>query len=131
MTDPIDGIDIRYHHVAFSVPDLEASIRWYRETLGFEAEWRRRVALFQPEHAAPLPAARSDVQEDLRTHGTKHVAFAVRDMAAAVAELRRRHVDIVHHGTGPFAAFAFFRDNSGNLIELFEQLELWDANKGA
>ena len=70
MTDPIDGIDIRYHHVAISVPDLEASIRWYRETLGFEAEWRRRVAsvpadvamlrrgvlrveLFQPEHAAP------------------------------------------------------------------------------
>jgi methylmalonyl-CoA/ethylmalonyl-CoA epimerase len=148
MTDPIDDIDIRHHHVAFSVPDLEASIRWYRETLGFEVEQRlhvesvpadlamlrrgvMRVELFQPEHGAPLPAGRSNVQEDLRTHGTKHVAYAVRDVRAAVVELERRHVDIVHQGSGPLAAFAFIRDNSGNLIELFEQPDLWDADKGA
>jgi methylmalonyl-CoA/ethylmalonyl-CoA epimerase len=91
MSGPIDAIDIRFHHVAFSVPDLEASIRWYREALGFEVEWRlhvasvpadvamlrrgvMRVELFQPEHGAPLPAGRSNVQEDLRTHGTKHLA---------------------------------------------------------
>ena len=148
MSGPIDAIDIRFHHVAFSVPDLEASIRWYREALGFEVEWRlhvasvpadvamlrrgvMRVELFQPEHGAPLPAGRSNVQEDLRTHGTKHLADAVRDVRAAVAELERRHVDIVHQGTGAFGAFAFIRDNSGNLIELFEQLDLWDADRGA
>jgi hypothetical protein len=55
----------------------------------------------------------------------------VRDVRAAVAELERRHVDLVHQGTGPLAAFAFIRDNSGNLIELFEQLDLWDADRGA
>jgi len=148
MTDPVDGIDIRFHHAAFSVPDLEASIRWYREALDFEVEWRlhvesvpadvamlrcgaMRVELFQPENGAPLPAGRSNVQEDLRTHGTKHVAFAVRDTRAAVAELQRRHVEIVQQGKGAFGAIAFIHDNSGNLIELFEQLDLWDADKGA
>jgi methylmalonyl-CoA/ethylmalonyl-CoA epimerase len=66
------------------------------------------------------------MQEDLRTHGTKHAAYAVRDVRAAVAELARREVDIVHEGHGGAAAFAFIRDNSGNLIELFEQPDLWN-----
>src|ERR1700689_482418 len=33
-------IELRFHHGGVSVPDLEASIRWYREVLGFEVEHR-------------------------------------------------------------------------------------------
>jgi methylmalonyl-CoA/ethylmalonyl-CoA epimerase len=70
---------------------------------------------------------RRDVQEDLRTHGTKHVAYAVRNIAALIAELERRNADIVMSRMDETAAFAYVRDNSGNLIEFFEQVDLWNS----
>jgi hypothetical protein len=37
------AIELRFHHGGVSVPDLEASIRWYREVLGFEVEHRFEI----------------------------------------------------------------------------------------
>ena len=137
------ALDIKHHHAALSVPDLEASIRWYRDVFGFELESRSflppvpadvaflrrgpmRLELFQPRHGLPLPPARRIPDEDLKTHGHKHVAFAVRDTAAALAEIRRLGVEVVFEKRmeGKFS-IAFLRDNAGNLIELFEAPELW------
>jgi methylmalonyl-CoA/ethylmalonyl-CoA epimerase len=138
MALQIEEVDLNHHHAAFSVPDLEASILWYREKLGFEIEFRLRlptvpadvamlrrgglrVELFQPENASLLPPGRRDVQDDLRTHGTKHVAYAVSDLSALLAELERRQVDIAMQRRTELGAVAFIRDNSGNLIEFIEQ----------
>ncbi|MDW8260003.1 MAG: VOC family protein [Gammaproteobacteria bacterium] len=33
-----------FHHAAISVPDLSASIDWYRRVLGFELESRFEIA---------------------------------------------------------------------------------------
>jgi hypothetical protein len=68
-------IELKFHHAGVSVPDLEASIRWYRDVLGFEVEQRfeipnarakvamikrgaLRMELFQVEQAKPLPDER-------------------------------------------------------------------------
>ncbi|HEY4973922.1 MAG TPA: VOC family protein, partial [Steroidobacteraceae bacterium] len=65
-------IELKFHHGGVSVPDLEASIRWYHDMLGFEVEHRfeipkahakvamikrgaLRMELFQVENADPLP----------------------------------------------------------------------------
>lgn len=137
-----DALDLKHHHVGVSVPDLEASIAWYRAVLGFELEARDRlppvpadvafmrrgvlrIELFQPDHGTPLPADRRIPDADIRTHGNKHVAFAVRDIDAAAAELKTRGADIVFVKHMQQAAVLFLRDNSGNLIELFQQPDLW------
>lgn len=142
-TTAAEPLELKYHHVGVSVPEIEASIAWYGRVLGFELESRGRlpsvpakvallrrgalrVELFQPESGRPLPSARRFPDEDIRTHGNKHVAFAVRDVDAAAAELSKRAADVVFVKHMPQASVLFLRDNAGNLIELFEQPDLWE-----
>ncbi len=130
------------HHVGVSVPDLDESIAWYGRMFGFEVETRAfidiipaevaflrrgsfRIELFQVAGAAPLPADRREPNRDVRTHGTKHLCYAVRDMGGTVAELRGRGADVVFEKTVQGTPMAFIRDNAGNLIELLQAPELF------
>ena len=131
------GLNFWYHHGGVSVPDLEAAIEWYGAVLGFELEQRLsidaipakiafvrngplRMELFEVPGAVPASPDRSVPNLDLRTHGNKHVAFAVADVHAIVAELRRRGADIVFVNDFEHGSNAFIRDNSGNLIEFLK-----------
>jgi len=129
--------ELRPHHVGLSVPDLEASRRWYSEMLGFEPEkelfieqiparvafLRRgafRLELFEVVGAQALPEERRQPHTDLRTHGTKHLAFAVPDVDRAVEALRGRGVRVVLHGRVGGEPMAFISDNAGILLELVQ-----------
>ena len=135
-------LDLKHHHGGVSVPDLEASIRWYAEVLDFEVEQRLeipaipakvamlrrgdlRLELFEVPGAQPLPEERRHPNLDLRTHGNKHLAFAIKDIDSAERELRSRGADIVWVRRFEFGSNIFVRDNSGNLIELVLQPEMW------
>lgn len=126
-----------FHHIGISVPDLDAAITWYGRVLGFRVLRRYRVEsipaeiamlgngsvhveLFAVDGAAPLPAERREPDLDLRTHGNKHVAFMVEDVAGLAAELRRRGADVVWVKKFPFGTNAFVRDVAGNLIEFVQ-----------
>jgi methylmalonyl-CoA/ethylmalonyl-CoA epimerase len=131
-------LEVRPHHVALSVPDLEASIVWYREMLGFGLEIRHemthvplkgaflrrgdfRIELFEVPGATPLPPERREVDEDLRTHGTKHMALTVPNVAVALDYLRARGVQVAMERMEVEGTVAcYIRDNSGILIELAE-----------
>lgn len=126
------------HHCGISVPDLDASIAWYRDMLGFTLEKRLLIEglsasvaflrhgnffieLFEIKDAEPLPEGRSYPNQDIQTHGTKHIAFAVDDVREYINSLKKRGVDIamdVNMMEGK--AMAFIRDNAGNLIEVVE-----------
>ncbi len=134
-------MDLRPDHAGISVGDLEASIAWYGDMLGFEltrvvdipdAEDAGKVALirrgdfilelFCLPKAAPLPQERRHPDTDLLTQGIKHVAYAVSDLATFMTELKAKGVDVVwdivvHDGS----PCAFVRDNSGNLVEFVER----------
>jgi len=135
-------LDLKHHHGGISVPDLAASIRWYAEVLDFEVEQqfeiptipakvamlRRgdlRLELFEVPGAQPLPEERRHPNLDLRTHGNKHLAFAINDLDSTERELRSRGADIVWVRRFTFGSNIFIRDNSGNLIELVLQPEMW------
>jgi methylmalonyl-CoA/ethylmalonyl-CoA epimerase len=128
---------LRPHHVGLSVADLDASIAWYRDNLGFaveeygpvpDGEGRMamlgdgvfRIELFEVAGAAPLPEGRGDPAADLRTHGVKHLAFQVDDVPALVARLRARGVDIVWEVEHAGHVVAFVHDNTGNLVEFLQ-----------
>ena len=128
------------HHVGATVSDLDASIAWYRETLGFELlssyGWPGvraafigrgdiRIELFQNADAAPMSDERRQPETNLRIGGIGHLALGVADLDVAVDDLQGRQVEIVapprEVPDGSGSRFAFIRDNEGMLVELFEQ----------
>lgn len=136
---PGSGAGLRPDHVGLSVADLEASIAWYSEMLGFQVErvldvpgGEGRVALlrtgdfllelFCVPGAAPLPEERRHPLSDLRTHGVKHMAYAVPDLPGLMERLKSKGVDVVWDVvTHDDTLCAFIRDNTGNLVELVER----------
>lgn len=130
---------IRPDHVGISVGDLEASISWYRDMLGFElvrivavpADTGRvailrqddfTLELFSIPGAAPLPDHRRTPGSDIRVQGVKHPAYAVSDIDAFMEDLKAKGADVVwdvvvHDGD----KCAFVRDNTGNLVEFVER----------
>ena len=134
------GFDIQIDHVGISVGNLEESVDWYVEMLGFElvrpinrnpdsatttAHIRRgnfTIELFEIEGAAPLPEYRRDPSADLRVHGLAHFAFEVDDALATMEALESKGVEIVlrpREDGGP--AFFFVSDNSGNTFEFIQR----------
>jgi methylmalonyl-CoA/ethylmalonyl-CoA epimerase len=133
------GFDLRIDHVGISVADLEESVDWYVDKLGFElvrpinrnpdsamtiARLRRgdfNIELFEIEGAAPLPEYRRDPSADLRVHGLAHFAFQVDDVRAVQAELEAKGVNIVMPLTENRTNFFFVNDNSGNSFEFIQR----------
>ena len=137
---PPGGRTMKIHHCAISVPDVEASVAWYEEMLGFEVVWRTIIPgldvilvqmkgagflleLFQVPGAAPLPEGRSHPNTDFRTHGVKHFAIEVSDAREFVLELQAKGVKVVHVAEFEGTYGAFVLDNSGNLIEIWQYLQ--------
>lgn len=130
--------DFAFHHGGVSVPDLAAAVAWYRDMLGFEEERRFRIdqaaadvvfvrkgalrfELFEVAGAAPLPEERRYPPSDLRTHGTKHLAFVVPDLETFLATMEQKGADIAMVVREGFGRGCFLRDCAGNLIEFVEQ----------
>jgi methylmalonyl-CoA/ethylmalonyl-CoA epimerase len=134
--------DLKHHHAAMSVPDLESSITWYDRVLDFKVEARfhipaipadcamlkregMRIELFQAKDGGPAAAERRHPDTDASTHGNKHAAFAIKDVDEAEESLRERAADIVFVMKHDFGANIFIRDNAGNLIEFVYQPEMF------
>jgi len=133
----MDRHEFWFHHGGVSVPDLDAAVDWYGRVLGFQVEARfplpqvpceiamlrngnLRMEIFGVPTAAPLPEDRRVPDRDLKTHGNKHVSFAVADVERFGAELKARGADIVWIRRMAHGANIFIRDCAGNLIEFVE-----------
>lgn len=131
---------LRPHHFCLSVPDFEESILWYEEKLGFKTvrrwefpEFRTRFAYLElngyrvevtaREGSTQVLNPRRGPTDDLQTQGVKHVGLAVDDLDKAVAELKRRGVEVVwepRFDERSGVKLSFIKDNNGNGIELIE-----------
>jgi glyoxylase I family protein len=120
------------HHVALIASDYARSKRFYVEVLGFalveehyraeRESWKGdlaigaiRLELFSFPETPPRPS-RPEAQ------GLRHLAFAVRDVDAAVARLAAHGVEAEPIRTDPYTGsrFTFFADPDGLPLELYE-----------
>ena len=128
---------VELNHCAISVPNLEESIAWYEEKFGFTIIDRSELPnlninvahmqgvgfileIFEAKGAAPLPEDRRHPNRDLMTHGHKHFSIGVRDARKASKELEGMGVEIAMVAEVDGTYGVFIRDNSGNLIEVFQ-----------
>lgn len=137
-TTELTNFNIKPLHCGISVPDIDASIVWYSDVLGFHLEsntfmepLNARVAflrlgdfsieLFEIKGAKSLPEERKTPNLDIQTHGTKHIAFVVKDIHGFMEHLKEKKVDIAMD-LFPVKEdwVTFIRDNSGNLIEFIQ-----------
>jgi len=126
---------LEIHHTALNMPSakVEAMGRFYHDVLGMDTDagrWEIKGA----------PGFFMDTKDDRQLHllgkdglspwaqgpgndpAERHVAFAVRDIAAAESELKRHDVPyfFIENAGAPDLRQLFFKDPAGNLLELHQ-----------
>lgn len=127
---------MRIQHVGLVVSDLERSRRFYAEALGleevprpsnfaFDGAWFRygesELHLLAEAHTTGGAGQRAGA--GAATGMTRHVAFEVEDLGAALARLAEHGVELaggpMPRGDG--VTQAFFLDPDGHVLEVFER----------
>ncbi|MDQ0218039.1 VOC family protein [Peribacillus cavernae] len=136
------GTVTRSHHIAVSVADLEASIRWYEEKLGCQVTDRMKFEdlktnvafvtvnsftfeLVELHGSSQNPHAGGTPPEFASIQGPIHMAFTVDSCDASTEELKRRGVKFVWEPADyPLLRVrcSHFLDLEGNMLELVEHL---------
>jgi len=123
-------------HVALVVRDLDATLRLYVDTLGFERVYRETIAdqgveavglragdsiveLLRPfDESSPIARFRGDAETKLH-----HTAYRVADISAELARLRAKGVRLIDEvprrgAHGNTIAFLHPKSTGGSLVEL-------------
>lgn len=126
------------NHVAISVPSIEKTVEWYSKIFGMTVikyseipETGIRVChmqgtgfqleIFQHPDAEPLPQSRLLPHTDFAVHGQKHFCMGIKNGKEVKRKLEEAGIEIVLIGTVDDTYAIFIRDNSGILLELFEE----------
>ena len=126
-------------HVGVSVTDMERSLKWYKEVLGFDTVLKDfyapplgarlvfirhssgfEIELFQYDAPKLMSDERRTPNTDLQTTGTKHLAVQTDDMQAFKARYVALGDDIAHEVTMDGESVMFIRDPDGVLFEIIE-----------
>lgn len=134
MSIRINGVN----HFAISVADLDKSIAWYEKVFGFTVKSRSVIPatgaqvchmqapgflleMFRPPDSAPLPEHRRSPNTDMLTQGNLHISFGVPDARILLDEFKALGVNIAFIAEVDGTYGVFINDNTGNLIEIFEE----------
>lgn len=133
------GIQINgVNHFAISVANLEESIAWYERVFDFKVLDRSEIPgtgvkvshmqapgflleIFCAPESPPLAEDRKIPNRDLLTQGNKHISFGVPDAHVLVDEFKKLGVNIAFIAEVDGTYGVFINDNTGNLIEIFEE----------
>jgi catechol 2,3-dioxygenase-like lactoylglutathione lyase family enzyme len=129
------------HLFGITVPNLEETVRWYSENLNFVYDYTYevealkmkaafmtlgsfRLELFEVQNADPMPEYRNQVTTNIQVGGLHHIALSVSAIEVAYHTLKSKGIEFVTEITeipnSQGERYAFFKDNNGVLIELFQ-----------
>jgi lactoylglutathione lyase len=130
MATEIPGL--RFGHVAFRVPDLEQSIRWYAEAFGAREAFRANredgsvqlvyIELAPGQFIELFPNGKNRIEEPADPIGYAHICVVVDDLDTTLAHLATLGVTPAAPARSGRAGqrLAFVADLDGNRIELME-----------
>lgn len=130
---------VKVLHTGISVSDMERSLKWYKDVLGFDQLIKDdyvpplgarlcfirgcggyEIELFQYDAPKTMSDERRMPNTDLQTTGTKHMAIQVKDMAGFKEKYVAYGGDIAHEVTMCGESVMFIRDPDGVLVELIQ-----------
>jgi glyoxylase I family protein len=123
-------LDARFDHVSLLANDLEVSLRFYVDVLGFEQTARPdlgfpgawlRLGSLNLHLVTPMPDADPGAPPGQPTGFANHLALAVSDYEKTFAALRRAGYDV--RGSDVGIAQMFLQDPAGNVVELVERAD--------
>jgi len=122
-----------FHHVSMRVKDLDKSIKFYTEGLGFvqKASWGQApggTVLLDTGDGNYFEISQGDPEQDQEVGLFQHIALRTDDCDAAMeavratgAEVTVEPKDVSLSGTPPLQLrIAFFKGPDGEIIELFQ-----------
>jgi len=122
-----------FHHLSMSVRDLEKSIEFYTEALGFveKVSWGKapkRTVLLDTGDGNYFEISQADSPQDFEEGVFKHIALRVDDCKSAIELARKagaevtmetRDIDLSSEPSIPIR-IAFFKGSDGEIVELFQ-----------
>lgn len=109
-------------HTAIATEDPEALASWYAEKLDFPVVHRYAGNVFVRAADGTMleiiPSVGPRPEAEFKSPGIRHLAVAVEDFEAGMAELKNRGVEIVDTLEADGNRLAFFKDPDGNILHL-------------
>lgn len=133
-----DSLDLKAHHAAASVGNMDRAIQWYKDKLGFKLILRQRLTpdreiawltipgwridLLYDKHSVPSPRQKDHMM--IQSWG--HIVFAVPDVDRAWAILKARGVELpepVATNEQLHIRTSHFPDSEGNWLEIDQDVK--------
>ena len=125
-----------FHHLSMSVRDLNKSVEFYTEALGFveKVSWGeapKRTVLLDTGDGNYFEISQADKAQDFEEGVFKHIALRVDDCKSAIELARKagaevtmetRDIDLSSEPSIPIR-IAFFKGPDGEIVELFQNEE--------
>jgi catechol 2,3-dioxygenase-like lactoylglutathione lyase family enzyme len=132
-----DPLELKAHHAAASVANLDRAVKWYTEKLGFKVAMRRRIDAEREIAWLTIPGYRIDllqvkgsmphrpVKDHLLEQGWGHIVFSVPSVDRTFAILKARGVELPEPPTTNeelHIRASHFPDSEGNWLEIYQDL---------
>jgi catechol 2,3-dioxygenase-like lactoylglutathione lyase family enzyme len=147
--DPLSGL--KPYLIGISVPNAQEAAAWYEQKLGFKQSGSDKsvtgtvmiveespgiaVELLQLEGSFSIRRSKPDYDTaSEKLQGITKIGFAVDNLEAALADLKRKEVHVIQEITELKSfnvKFFLIEDNNGNLIQIFQARKGQPRTEGA